>query len=629
MTSRLIWLAVYWLGWAFWLQINRLIFLFYQSLKGAEVASDFSLWPDILWHGFRMDLSVAGYVSLIPGLVIAFSPSRWLLPFFARYTALLLILVSFMTTVDMEIYRAWGFRLDTTPLRYLNTPTEALASVSSSPLGWLTLTLIGLIVGGILGFGKLNYWCSFGVRPTSRWSFAPLVLATALLIIPIRGGLQLAPMNVSAVFFSPIAFANHAAINPQWNFLFSVLERTDDQTNPFQYLPESEAQRVVQTLYGEGAGSVGQGRSDASAEGKGGGAKSEGASVLTTKRPNVLLIVWESFSTKIVSRLGGRTGVTPQFDKLCNEGLLFTNCYASGDRSEKGLVALLSGFPAQPTTSIMTVPQKSAKLPTLAGTLRQQGYSTAFYYGGETEFANIRSYLFHSQYDRIVSKPEFPPETWNSKWGAHDHVVYGRLLQDLGKENGPFFTTLFTLSSHEPFEVPIPTAIPGNDEENLFLNAHYYADKSLGEFIAQAKRQPWWSNTLVIIVADHGHRLPALGSNKTAEFKIPMLWLGGAIRQPGVINQILSQTDLPATLLGQLGLSATEFRWSSNALAPTREPFAYFAFQNGFGFVRPNRSLVFDNDARQIIEQHGPVSPDDLKAGQAFVEMSFGDYLGK
>ena len=447
-----------------------------------------------------------------------------------------------------------------------------------------------------------------------------MVLATALLIIPIRGGLQLAPMNVSAVFFSPVAFANQAAINPQWNFLFSVLEKTNDQTNPFDYLPEPIAQQTVQLLYKneETGTSIRQA-----------GMPETDGPVLAKPRPHVWLSVWESLTAKGVSRLGGRTGITPNFDKLCNEGLLFTNYYASGDRSEKGLVALLSGFPAQPLTSIMTVPQKSAKLPTLAGTLRQEGYQTAFYYGGETEFANIRSYLFHSQYDRIISKPDFPPETWNSKWGAHDHVVYSRLLQDLSHQRQPFFTTLFTLSSHEPFEVPRPTAGPGTDDENLFLNAHYYADKSLGEFIAQAKQQPWWANTLVIIVADHGHRMPVIGVNKTKEFHIPMLWLGGALKQPGIITQVASQTDLPATLLHQLSLDASPFRWSRNALDTARQPFAYFAFHNGFGFVRPGRALVYDNDARQVVEQHGVVSDADIKTGQAFVEVSFGDYLTK
>ncbi len=448
-----------------------------------------------------------------------------------------------------------------------------------------------------------------------------MVLATTLLIIPIRGGLQLAPMNVSAVFFSPVAFANHAAINPQWNFLFSVLEKTDDQTNPFVYLPEPIAQQAVQSLYEPGiqtslVNQVGFGQSN--------------APILSQNRPNILLIVWESLTAKVVTKLGGRPDITPNFDKLCNEGVLFTNYYASGDRSEKGLIALLSGFPAQPLTSIMTIPQKSAKLPTLTGTLRQAGYQTSFYYGGETEFANIRSYLFHSQYDRIVSKPDFPAETWNSKWGAHDHIVYGRLLQDLSRQRQPFFTTLFTLSSHEPFEVPmLPVAVPGTNEEDLFLNAHFYADKSLGEFIAQAKQQSWWANTLVIIVADHGHRLPTIGPNKTEEFHIPMLWLGGALKQSGIIDEVASQTDLPATLLHQLHLNASPFRWSCNLFDPTRQPFAYFAFHNGFGFVRPGRALVYDNDARRLVEQHGLVSDTDIKTGQAFEEVSFGDYLLK
>ena len=185
----------------------------------------------------------------------------------------------------------------TTPLRYLTAPTEALASVRSSPLGWLTLSLIGLIVVGILFFGRLNRLVSVMLRPAPSWVFVPMVLATALLVIPIRGGLQLTPMNLSAVFFSPVAFANHAAINPQWNFLFSVLEKADDQTNPFSFLPEPVAQQAVRLLYEKDTTEKSIQQVNLP--------KTNGR-VLTQTRPNVLLIVWESLTAKVVSRLGGR-----------------------------------------------------------------------------------------------------------------------------------------------------------------------------------------------------------------------------------------------------------------------------------------------------------------------------------
>ncbi|MFC5408363.1 LTA synthase family protein [Larkinella bovis] len=560
-----------------------------------------------------MDLSTAGYLTLLPALVLTVMPN--LLP--TKLALLLrsllsaeLFLVSFIAVADLEVFRTWGFHLDSTPLHFLKSPREAAASVASSPLLLLGTVFISLMVGGYSVFNQLLVGFLKQFKPVRWWIASPVLLvATAALIIPIRGGSQLAPMNVSTVYFSPVAFANYAAVTPQWNFIHSCLEQNKYGTNPYIFFPKGEANRTLQALYQPAGNS---------------------ASLLTTDTPNILFIVWESFTAKSVAALGGRSGITPHFEKLSQEGLFFSQLYASGDRSEKGLIALLSGFPAQATASIMTLPTKAAKLPTLGQKLKTAGYQTSFYYGGETEFANIKSYLYHNRFDRIISKTDFPRNQWNSKWGAHDHVVYNRILSDLGSSSQPFFVTFFTLSSHEPFEVPMPAVFPGDDEESLFLNSLYYADRSLGEFVAQAKKQPWWSNTLIIITADHGHRLPKLSADRKQDFHIPMLWTGGALKaKPQLIDRIGSQTDLAATLLNQLKLNASEFRWSRDLLHPHNRPFAYFAFNNGFGVVQPNRHLIFDNISRQLISSSGTIDQKDLELGEAYEEESYQDFLDK
>ena len=216
----------------------------------------------------------------------------------------------------------------------------------------------------------------------------------------------------------------------------------------------------------------------------------------------------------------------------------------------------------------------------------------------------------------------------NSKWGAHDHIVLNRLMRDLDNQKQPFFSTLFTLSSHEPFEVPVKTAIPGNDAEHLFLNAHHYTDASIGEFIKTAKTKAWWDNTLIIIIADHGHPLPETDKSKPAEFRIPMLWLGGALQtQPSKIDSLSSQTDLAATLLNQLHLPSGSFTWSNDIFGKNRVPFAYFAFNNGLGWMKPGGFLVRDNIGGNIIEKAGALTPEEEKLGKAYLQSSFSDYL--
>ncbi|MGM9511365.1 LTA synthase family protein [Larkinella sp. GY13] len=610
MKSRLLILMAYLTGWTGWLLVSRVLFLMYQpqssQLNATAVAGVFA-------NGLRMDLSTAGYLTVIPALLITLLPN-WPSQKLARslriITFIELIVVSLITVADLEVFRTWGFHLDITPLHYLASPREAAASVAASPILTLTTLFVGMLLVGNYYFKRLIHPLVFRLKPVRWWIASPLLLAaTTALVIPIRGGTQLAPMNVSAVYFSPVAFANYAAVTPQWNFMHSVLERNKYGKNPFNFLPKGQANRTLQTLFQP---------------------VTNHQSLLNTPKPNVILIVWESFTAKTVAGLGGRAGVTPQFEKLAREGILFNQLFASGDRSEKGLIALLSGFPAQATASIMTLPTKSAKLPTLGEKFKKASYQTSFYYGGETEFANIKSYLYHNQFGRIISKPDFKSSDWNSKWGAHDHVVYSRILSDLSGAKQPFFVSLFTLSSHEPFEVPMPTVFPGTDEESLFLNSMYYADRSLGEFIAQAKKQPWWANTLVVITADHGHRLPVLSTDRVRDFHIPMLWLGGALKaKPQVIDRIGSQTDLATTLLQQLKMDATDFKWSRDLLNPQNRPFAYFAFNNGFGVVQPNRHLLFDNNSRQLISSNGVIHKQDIELGEAYEEESFQDFLNK
>ena len=276
-------------------------------------------------------------------------------------------------------------------------------------------------------------------------------------------------MNQSAVYYASDHFANQLAVNAPWNFFSSVVNKTGSTVNPYLAMDQPQADSLVNELRPSGIDFK--------------------SYVVADSTINVVLIIWESLTAKVVAPLGGVPGVTPKFEELAKEGLLFTNFYASGDRSDKGLIAILSGYPSQPITSIVKYPKKSLSLPSLPKTFNENGYHTSFYYGGETEFANMKSYLLQQGFERIVDKHRFAQKQMNSKWGAHDHVVFNRLLSDLDREKTPFFSTIFTLSSHEPYDVPVPTAIPGTDNEHRFMNAHHYTDESLYDFISQVKEE--------------------------------------------------------------------------------------------------------------------------------------------
>ena len=616
MLKRLRFLGVYVLFWIAFFEVGRAVFLAYGWPKSAQLGT--SIIAGTLLSGLRMDLSGACYLALVPLLIIA--ADGFIRPEMARrmlswYTIPVIIVVAIVMVADLGLFAEWGFRIDATPFLYLTTPREAMASVSSSPLALLALVLCALSAAGVVAFRGLVLPLH---DPAPRAGFAQSAAVVAFIVplfIGVRGGVQLAPINQSSVYFSTDDYANQAAINPAWN-LFSSLVHWQPDRNDFRFTSDAVAERAVDSLLGKFA------RPESSPTPK---------LLLRIRRPSIVLIIWEGLTAKIVAPLGGRRGVTPGLTALAREGILFDGIYASGNRTPKGLPALLSGFPSQPVSVVVKSERKSAALPTLSGSLLRAGYHTAFYYGGELEFANMKTYLANGHYGRLVDKYDFDERDWNSKWGAHDHVVLSRVLHDMRSTPRPSLTTILTLSSHEPFEVPMARVIPGSGTEVQFLNAHVYTDRSVATFIDRAKHEPWWDSTLVIITADHGHHYPEtpmMVEEGKAQYAIPMVWLGGALAvRDTVIRRVASQTDIAKTLLDQLGLSSGEYRWSRDFLTDGAPSFAYYAFNDGFGFVDSGGSFVFDNISQRVIHEEGKVPAAAIAAGRSFQQTAAQAYI--
>ncbi|RAU83254.1 sulfatase [Pontibacter arcticus] len=591
----------------------RAIFLGYhldktQKLTASEILNTFL-------YGLRLDISFTSYICALPFIAVLLSaiwPRIKSVKFVWGFTCIWLVIISTLLAIDLELYTFWGYRLDATPLQYLNTPGEIAASAAAAPFLLLVFVIV-ILSGAFILLYQLGFdLAKFNVFQ-QKWvmvllSFVYLIV----LILPMRGGWQQIPINQSVVYFSNTPYANHAGLNMPWNLMHALLKYGKESSNPYQFMPAEEAEQKVAELHAAP-------ETDTT------------ASLLNTQKPNVLFIILESYTAKFVGSLGGEKGVTPNLDKLAAEGISFTKLYASGDRSEKGMVSLLSGYPVQTITSIIKTPKKTERLPQLSKVFKEQGYATSFFYGGELEFANIKSFLRNGSYEKLIDKADFPSESYNSKWGAHDHVLFERVLKDLNQEKKPFFSTVYTLSSHEPYEIPIPAKFPGTTNEAKFRNSVYYTDYALGNFIAEAKKQAWWQNTLVVLVADHGHPLPGEDANhERSKFHIPFILTGGAVAQKGLkIDALGSQTDIAPTLLAQLGLPYQDFKWGRNLLAPTAYPFAFYVFNDGFGFLTPQGSFLFDNVAKRPIAEEGTVTEAQRTYGKAYMQYSFEDFLKK
>ena len=620
MKNRFAFQPRYFLFWLLFFGLSRILFLGYQHSATAKLT-----WPTILstfGYGLRLDASAAAYVCIVPFVLFivgSLLPRLPLQKMLSGYSLVIGLVLALLITADLELYRAWGFRLDDTPLQYLSSPKEMAASAGSAPLGLLLGALVGLLAVGWV----LYKWVVGPLWPLSAWfgrGRAALagVLYGALLVVPLRGGTQQIPVNQSDVYFSRTVFANHAALNAPWNLMSALVLRAAERP-PQPFMPDSTARRLVASLYPLAVGASVPADSS--------------ASILAEARPNVLFIILESFTAKLVGSVGGERGVTPTLDSLARTGVLFDHIYAAGDRSQKGLVALLSGYPNQPTTSIIKFPRKNEHLPHLCRSLATAGYHSHYYYGGELAFANMKSYLQTAGYDQFTERADFATADQNSKWGAHDGALFNRLQGDLRQQPQPFFVTAFTLSSHEPFEVPMAPKFPGSDEAALFRNSVHYTDYTLGQFLREARKQPWYAHTLLVLVADHGHQQPGNSVNQDpAKFRIPLLLAGGALRPEArgrVVRTIGSQTDVAATLLQQLRLPATAFHWSRNLLAAHPIPFAYYCYNNGFGAVSPAGVVTFDNVSRQVWDRDQAVPDTQLQLGKAMEQVSLEDFTRK
>ena len=321
---------------------------------------------------------------------------------------------------------------------------------------------------------------------------------------------------------------------------------------------------------------------------------------------NNLVIFMESFGATMIERLGGAKGVAPNLDRLSRQGVFFSNLYASSFRTDRGTVCTFSGYPGLPTLSIMKVPRIANSMPNIAHSLAEAGYQTDFLYGGDINFTNMRGYLLAGGFQKLTSQDDFTMEERNyGKWGVPDNLTFDRLFNMLKEREGskqPWFTSFLTLSSHEPFEVPF------SKFEDDHFNAFAYTDHCIGRFIERFSKTPQWANTLIVLLPDHGIPYPKQGERFAPHFfRIPMIWTGGAVAKPMVVDKIASQTDLAATLLAQLGIRHNDFEFSRNVLdASYTRPFAFYTFVNGFCYLDSTGVSVYDNVANRVFYNEQP-----------------------
>lgn len=604
MKKRIAYISLYFFTVLLIFILQKPLFMLYNG--SIEKGFGFADYMQVMVHGASLDAATAGYLTAFPFLLVLIS--IWFRKFPLKkilygYYILAAALISIIFVVDMALYTFWGFKLDASVFLYIDSPKEALASVS---VGFILLRVLAILL-----LIALNSWVLLKITPSVLTATRKRIAGTAgmlllggVLFIIIRGGVTESTSNIGQVYFSNEPFLNHSAVNPDFSLL-SSMGKSQDFASEFNFFDEEKRAALFDGLYPTTDGdSIIQ--------------------VLNTKRPNILIILMEGFGGAFVEPLGGLPDVTPHFNRLSKEGVFFTNCYANSFRTDRGTVCTFSGYLGLPTASVMKIPAKSRTLPAIAEELSKAGYKTDFLYGGDINFTNMKSYLLSTGYQRLTANTDFSlAEQTSNAWGVNDDITFEYLYNQLRnrKEEGPWHTAFLTLSSHEPFEVPYHRL------EDKIPNAFAYTDECLGKFVDRLKQTPAWKDLLVICLPDHGFYYPREGSNAMPRFyHIPLLWLGGAVKQPMQVDKIMNQTDLAATLLGQLGLEHTAFTFSRNVLGSDyKYPFAFYSFNNGFSFRDSTGVTVFDNNSGSILFDEPEADESRLDKGKAILQTVYDD----
>lgn len=558
-------------------------------------------------HGLWLDATVAGYVTM-PMILLAaasyFVRSRWWYRTAIALLTLYAVAMAVTFALNVALYKYWAFPLDSSIFQYLATPAEAIASVTlGEALHYSALALIYFAVlwAFYRQIARMLLPADVETHRRAIPFLAIIVVMAAFDFLAIRGGLTTAVANLSKVYFSQNQFLNHTAVQP----LFSVLSSLGEsgQSGEYRYFDEAAlAERAAAIFDNKSGRKAGVLRDD-------------------VERPNVVLIIAESFGRSTTDAVVEGRVVADNLHRRRSEGVWFENLIASSFRTDRGVLALLSGFPAQPRESLMKRVQKSSRLASIATTLSADGYATRYLHGGDAAFTDMASYLYATGFEDVIDFKRFRLNAPQSKWGYADDVMAEQfidLCHRLEQADAPYFAVWQTLSSHEPFDVPI------SEFEDKMLNSMAFADDCIERVVAALEQSSEWERTLVIIVADHAYPYPyGVAASSVTRHRIPMLWLGGAISHAMEVEAYASQSDIAATLLAELGYATTPFPLSRNAFDEQQEHFGYYTFNNGFGTIDADGAVIYDCTTQRPLMSEGSDEEHRIERGRTILQQTY------
>ncbi len=541
----------------FFVGLNIVIFTLSRlglSIWQADRVSAVDGWFSLFLQGLRIDIVALCYLFGVPALfTVLFLHNNGLGQLWKKILRVWLtvgsVFILFMEVATPAFIETYDFRPNRLFIEYLLYPKEVFTMLANGHLVAVVSSLVVTVIASLV-YWKLAGWAVKDLRLPS-WKIRPVI---ALLVIAIafagaRSSLGHRGINPAMVAFSSDPLVNSLVLNSGYSVLYAAQQLKDEEKSSEQYgkMSEEEMLDIVKNSRNRPASDY------ISTEIP---TLTKNSASYQGKPKNIVIVLEESLGAQFVGTLGGKP-LTPEFDKLAQEGWLFENLYATGTRSVRGIEAVTAGFTPTPARATVKLTKSQNGFFTIAELLRRQGYSTSFIYGGEKHFDNMASYFYGNGFETIVDEKDYKNPKFVSTWGMSDEDLFDKANEtftELAKGAKPFFSLVFTSSNHDPFEFPDGKIELFDKEKQTRNNAAKYADYALGHFFKLAKQSNYWKDTIFLVIADHDSRVAGDSLVPIKNFHIPALILGENI-EPRRDNRLVSQIDMPTTLLSVAGIS--------------------------------------------------------------------------
>ena len=578
----------------FLMGICRGLFIFFNREGTAGIPK--SIIGKSFLYGWIFDNSVTCYyigILLIFLLIYSFLRVIWLGIIGKIIVNIYKIFVSsiifFILLSDIEYYRAFNFHLNATIFDYTDHMDEIGNTVLYGDYNIFSILLIFIIIEGIYLYISLKAFNNDIYKDREKGitffnDIGTIFLVGILSVFGARGGFSQNTLNWGRAYFSKYSFANQTAINGVFALGKSMdlarKDRRNGKSNISKIFTSEELKNNMREYIGTEKDNFISDKNVLLRETKTG---------KEVKNYNVVIVLMESFMGDTVGALGGSPDLTPNYNKLAEEGVLFTNFFSNGNRSNRGILSVLTGFPSQYGKSILKKPVGQKPFVSLAQILKERGYSAHFMYGGDIEFDNMKGFFETNGITNFVSRDNFPKKERTIKWGVPDDKLFDRAAEYLGTLKQPFFFEVFTLSNHAPFDIDENfkefTEEDYPDYERY--NAFKFADYSIGRFVNAVKDKEWVKNTIFVFVADHGENRRKPIEIDWKKFSNPLvIWTPGGQLKHEIIDKAGSQLDLLPTIMGLLGGDYIHSAWGKDLLSEeNKDGFAYVVENNFIGII--------------------------------------------